>query len=219
MSRDEQQPPAERPRGPGRRKAMPDAERRAMIIATALETFIERGYSGTTTDNVAARCRISKQTLYAFFPSKTALFVAAVAAHRQMMLDLPRPDEERLPIAETLERIFLLDISDEIERKRSTFIHMVMQEADRFPEIGEVLYREGLMRSLTDLAEWLATQRSLGRLDIDDPLSGARILMDMIFGGRGAPGPKGRDWMTPEIRSHHLRRCIAIFARGTAPQT
>lgn len=215
MSTNEQEPA----RRPGRRKAMPDAERRRLIIAAALETFIERGYSGATTDEVAGRCRISKQTLYAVFPSKAALFVAAVAAHRQMMLDLPRPADERLPIAETLERIFLLDISDEAERKRAAFIHMVMQEVDRFPEIGEVLYRDGLMRSLTDLSEWLSLQHTLGRLEIDDPLSGARILMDMIFGARGGPGPKGRDWMTPDIRRRHLKRCIAIFARGTTPQT
>ncbi len=77
-------------RGRGRPKTQGDSQRREAIIDTARNTFIELGYQGTTTDIVAQRCQISKQTLYRLFPSKAELFVAIVANHRQFMLELPR---------------------------------------------------------------------------------------------------------------------------------
>ncbi len=89
----------------GRPKLQSDSERRQFIIDTARHTFVELGLSGTTTDIVASRCKISKQTLYRLFPSKKDLFAAVVAAHRQMMLQLPRPPDEDAPLEDVIGRI------------------------------------------------------------------------------------------------------------------
>jgi AcrR family transcriptional regulator len=201
-------------RGRGRPKTQSDGERRTDIIDTARKTFVDLGYAGTTTETVAARCKISKQTLYRLFPSKTDLFLAVVAAHRQMMLDLPRPMGEDAPVADVLQKIFMIDIDEETQREREAFIHIVMREGAQIPEIGEILRREGIDKSRQNLADWLDGQARLGKLVIDNPLSGARILMDMLFGAMGMPNP---DWKDRADRRAHLQRCIAIFASGTRP--
>ena len=211
-------PPGETQKRPrGRPKMASDDSRRVMVIDCARKTFVELGFAGTTTDIVAARCKISKQTLYRLFASKSELFLAIVIAHRQMMLDLPRPAGEDLPVVETLARIFRLDIDEAADREREAFVHLVIRESTQFPEIGDMLYRDGLLQSLHLLADWLTQQTVAGRMQIDDSLSGARMLMDMIFGGKGPPGPARRDWLTSETRPQHLRRCLEIFARGTRP--
>ncbi|UJW76987.1 TetR/AcrR family transcriptional regulator [Rhizobium sp. SL42] len=206
------QPAAKRKRG--RPKTHSDTDRRSDIIDTARKTFVELGFSGTTTDIVAARCRISKQTLYRLFPSKSDLFLAVIAAHRQMMLDLPRPPDEDDPVDTVLEKIFMIDIDEEAENERQAVIHIVMREGAQFPEIAEILRRDGIDRSRQILADWLSHEAKRGKLVIEDPLGGARMLMDMLF---GAMGPRREDFNTRADRRRHLERCIALFVRGTRP--
>lgn len=201
-----------RPRG--RPKTVNDDARRAEIVKEARATFYELGYGGTTMDLVAARCRISKQTLYKLFPSKTDLFMAIIAEHRASMLALPRDAEEDLPFAEALEQIFMIDMNEEQERERDAFIHLAISESQRFPEIATLLHTHGARQSQRMLADWLAEQQRRGVIEIGDAASGARMLMNMIFGAMISKPGHPSDWSDRETRLRHLRQCIAIFTAG-----
>jgi AcrR family transcriptional regulator len=52
--------------------------RPAELISSALDLFVERGFSATRLEDVAARAGVSKGTLYLYFPSKEDLFKAVV---------------------------------------------------------------------------------------------------------------------------------------------
>ncbi len=206
---------SEMKRSRGRPKTQSDDERHKAIDDEARRTLVELGYRGTTTDIVAARCHISKQTIYRVFESKADLFLAVVGSHRRMMLALPRPEEEDRPVDEALQDIFMIDIDEAAEREREAFIFFVMQESAQVPELGDILRREGVERSRGLLAEWLDIQVARKKIAIDDTLSGARMLMDLLFGG--LVGPASRDWKNREDRNRHLRRCIDVFVRGVQP--
>ena len=47
-------------------------------MAAALELFVEKGFTGTRLEDVAARAGVSKGTLYLYFDSKEALFKAVI---------------------------------------------------------------------------------------------------------------------------------------------
>jgi AcrR family transcriptional regulator len=51
-------------------------ERRASIIRTARTVFVEKGFSGTTTRQLAAAAGVSEALLFKHFPSKEALYSA-----------------------------------------------------------------------------------------------------------------------------------------------
>ncbi|MBB4954516.1 AcrR family transcriptional regulator [Agrobacterium vitis] len=192
-----------------------DNARRDRILQAAYQAFVELGYGATTTDQVAARSHISKQTLYRLFASKEALFKAVVARHRRLMLDLPRPDDEDLPITQALERIFCLDLDEATELERHRFIRVILREASQVAGLAESFLQEGAMRSRQDLAEWLQQQHQRGKIQLDHPLSAAQMLMDIAF---STPPPlRSLPARTPEdaeSRRAHLRRCFAIFERG-----
>lgn len=95
---------AERQRG--RPRTATDAERRKSILKAAHAAFVELGFARTTTAVIAAKANISKRTIYAIFDDKTALFAAVIREHRHLILDLPRPAGEDLPVFETMVRIF-----------------------------------------------------------------------------------------------------------------
>ncbi|GAA2274242.1 MULTISPECIES: TetR/AcrR family transcriptional regulator [Kitasatospora] len=53
-------------------------ERRESVIRAAVIEFADRGYNGTSTQAIAARVGVSQPYLFRLFPSKRALFEAAV---------------------------------------------------------------------------------------------------------------------------------------------
>lgn len=204
-------------RGRGRPKVASDAVRRGAIVAAACQLFLGAGYGGTTMDDVAAACRVSKRTLYRLFPGKADLFAAVVEAHRQSMLALPG-DYEHLPLDAALEAIFRIDITPEADRTRLALLRLVAVEALHFPELAEMVHAHGGEKAAEALAAFLARQQAAGRIVIDDPRAMARILMDMVF---GAILPKAHghfDWPGAAARRAHVRRCIAVFLNGVAPR-
>ncbi|MEF3404709.1 TetR/AcrR family transcriptional regulator [Agromyces sp. CCNWLW203] len=55
-------------------------ERRPLVIAAAITAFARTGYRGTTVADVAAEARISSAYVFKLFPSKEQLFVGALDA-------------------------------------------------------------------------------------------------------------------------------------------
>lgn len=55
-------------------------ERRRAVIAAATPEFAHGGYAGTSTEDIARRAGISQPYLFRLFPTKRALFIAAVSA-------------------------------------------------------------------------------------------------------------------------------------------
>lgn len=203
------------PRPRGRPKQRSDAQERQRIVALACALFLDVGYAGTTMDGVAARCGISKKTLYRLFPAKTDLFGAMVADNRRTMLALPRPDDD-LPLAEALAAIFCLDIEEAENTERLAFIRLAMADSDRYPEIAEAITLEGAEPARRLLTGWLARQQERGALRPFPPQTAARMLMDMVFGVLVKRFP-GDDLLTREDRFAHARHCIDIFLHGLAP--
>ena len=78
------------------------ARRREEILSMATEMFAERGYQKTDLQVLADRLKVGKGTLYRYFPTKRALFLAAVrrgvqslSAHVDAAVEnLPDPVEQ-----------------------------------------------------------------------------------------------------------------------------
>lgn len=70
----------------------------------ALRMFIERGFEGTTVDEIAAAAGIGRRTLFRYFPSKSDLawgeFDDMLARFRDVLMSLPT----QIPVREALRR-------------------------------------------------------------------------------------------------------------------
>ena len=64
--------------GPASTRQRRQEARPQELLAAALELFIERGFSATRAEDVAARAGVSKGTLYLYYPSKEELLKAVV---------------------------------------------------------------------------------------------------------------------------------------------
>ncbi|WDS34834.1 TetR/AcrR family transcriptional regulator [Pseudoxanthomonas sp.] len=205
--------PAAPARKPGRPRVIGDDERRRSILQGAQEAFVELGFARTTTADVAARAKVSKRSIYEVFADKTELFAAVIGQYQHLVLDLPRPEGEELPLLETLVRIFRLDIDDEAERAREAMLNLIVRESVLFPELSDYLYEHGVLRSREALIEWLQWEAARGRLPGGDPMVHAGMLMDIVF---GALLPRRRLKHAPERarRNEHIKQRLEIFLCG-----
>ena len=60
---------------------LPRDERRAILLAAALEVFTAAGYHSAAMDEIADRANVSKPVLYQHFPSKLDLYLAVLDLH------------------------------------------------------------------------------------------------------------------------------------------
>lgn len=204
---------AERQRG--RPRTATDAERRKSILKAAHAAFVELGFARTTTAVVAAKANISKRTIYAIFDDKTALFAAVIREHRHLILDLPRPAGDDLPVFETMVRIFRLDIDETAEREREAILNLIVRESARFPELSDYLY-ENILRS-REVIEWLNEQTRCGRMTVEDPAMCAGMLMDIVFGAL-LPRRRIKKGADRTRRVEDIKKRLKIFLRGTGTQ-
>src|SRR3954451_11824135 len=61
-------------RGAPGRKRVPRATRERQMVSAAAKVFAQRGFSGASMEEIAARAGVTKPMLYAYFDSKEGLF-------------------------------------------------------------------------------------------------------------------------------------------------
>jgi len=187
--------------------------RRQAIVRAAHAVFVEVGFARATTAAIAARAQVSKRSIYDSFADKTALFAAVIRNHQHVIIDLPRPPDEDLPVLETMVRLFRLDIDDEEERAREAILNLIVRESVLFPELSDYLYDNEVIRSRAALVQWLELEHRRGRIPCCDPPVHAGMLMDIVF---GALLPRRRLVDAPDraCRREHIKQRLAIFLRG-----
>ena len=110
-----------------------------LIIAAAREAFLEKGYDGVSMDEVASRAGVAKQTVYARYASKDALFLAVVESVQGRMLSAVSAAGPHA-IRDRLHRIAreLLDVV--LDSSILSLSRIALGASYRFPTLGHSIY-------------------------------------------------------------------------------
>jgi AcrR family transcriptional regulator len=155
-------------RAPNRQADKPRA-----ILEAAAEIFLDDGYLGASMDEIAEKAAVAKQTVYAHFSSKRALFVAMASALTNEGSDRVHKDVPQFQDGDDLERFLTgyafrqlkVVLTPRLVRLR----RLVIGEVSRFPELGAALYAGGPGRAVASLAATLERLVAKGALAIGDP--------------------------------------------------
>jgi len=177
------------------------ARRRQAIIEAAAEVFLRHGYLGATTDEVAARASVSKQTLYKQFGGKEQLYAAVILDTTVQVVDalsaavagtLGDAGDVRAALRALADGLLAGLLRPDVVRLR----RLVIAEADGFPEVGRAWFDRGFDRALVVLGEALRDLADRGLLrDLADPTLAAyqfaglvmyRPMNQVMFAGTGA---------------------------------
>ncbi len=153
--------------------------KRDSIIESALSTFLEFGYGGTTIDEIVKRAGGSKASVYKHFKNKEDLFATVIdelVRHRltdELDPDAP-PEQAMLKYAESRLKVVFT-------KKHIALRRLVIGEGARFPKIARMYYEHGPGLSIKKLEQYLETENSRGSLKVDDPHSAATMFTGMLM--------------------------------------
>jgi AcrR family transcriptional regulator len=129
---------------PARRRGRPvdaglQARRREQILDAAARLFAARGYGETDTQVLADRLRVGKGTIYRYFPSKEALFLATV--DRVMRRLREAVDLAVAELADPLARVSAaIQAYLEFFASQPGFVELLIQERAQFKDRKKPTY-------------------------------------------------------------------------------
>lgn len=162
------------------------ARKRQAILEAATALFYERGYVGTSMDDIAAGAGVSKPTVYRFFTDKKALLSDIVLATVSGPTDRFRSAIEQVGGSDDLER--------DLERLALGYIALVTQPAvlrlrrlvigasHQLPDLAQAYYERGPERTLQALSAAFARLAGRGLLRVDDAKEAASQFAFLVIG-------------------------------------
>jgi len=137
------------PAAPASNRAERAAERKAAIVAAALDEFVARGFTATRLDDVAKRAGVAKGTIYLHFKDKEALFEELVRTAIVPVVErITTPPAAVGSIRDALEMFANTFIQEVANTRRADIIRLIVAEGPRFPAIADFYYREVISRGL-----------------------------------------------------------------------
>jgi TetR/AcrR family transcriptional regulator, mexJK operon transcriptional repressor len=155
------------------------AENRERVLRAATSSFLAHGY-GSSVDDIARRAGVAKQTIYAHFPSKDALFKEV--AHdltRRVLVEL---EGEPKDLRAGLVRFALAYRERVLSAEGIATFRAVMPEVPRFKALARSMYAASAGEMVRQLAAYLERAMQAGTLRRDEPLFAAELLLGMLVG-------------------------------------
>ena len=143
--------------------------KRAQILAGAQRVFLRDGFAATSTDTIAAEAKVSKRTLYSYYPSKEELFVDVL---RKLTIENPQTRalesmEEMSPGNREELRRDLLDLAQKIvstmmQPDYLALLRTTIADVHRFPQLAGLFRATVPERALSSLAAFIERTRARG---------------------------------------------------------
>ena len=196
---------------------------RKAILAAAGKLFLRDSFLRTSMDEVAETASVSKQTVYAHFASKEALFLEFVhalvgAAGDEIRQRLAGP-ETGWPLADYLADFARHQLAIVLTPELMQLRRLAIAEAGRFPDLGRMLHKMGPARSIELLQAAFRHYAALGQLQLDDPEEAASNFNWLVMGGPVNDAMMlGPEAIPPAARLEaHALECVRIFLAAYSP--
>jgi TetR/AcrR family transcriptional regulator, mexJK operon transcriptional repressor len=189
----------------------------------AQRLFLRNGFSETSTDALAAEAGVSKQTLYAYYPSKEALLADVLEQLIQAASESRSLRRRRsLKTPQDLRRAFLALAEDIIEQLMQpeylALLRVIFNETPRFPRIGELFRNSVPERVLGTVSSVLSEAQAAGLVQVKDVRIGARMLVGplLTFAILGGLLMAEEERKPPSRRE--LEKVVDLFLHGVSPR-
>ena len=171
------------------------------IREAAFSTFVEKGYAGTNTREIAARAKVSKRELYALYKDKQAMLADCIrfkAERARQPLQL-EPVQEMPALRSALEAYGSSFLTELTQPTAVAVFRLAVLEAQKSPQVVRTLNALGREANKETLARFLKQAQKAKLLAPGNPTTMARQFIALLWGDtlwslllrtEGAPSPK-----------------------------
>jgi AcrR family transcriptional regulator len=162
---------------------------------------------------------MTKRTVYARYPDKAALFLAAVerAVARYAVSVERLAALEEADLAASLTRIAQLRIANLVTPEGLRLQRILAAESYRFPEIFELFNAHAVQPMLAFLAGLFARRGAAGEVATADPERAAAAFMSLVVGGPARSFVAGATIAPAELEAR-IAFSVRLFLDGIRPR-
>lgn len=158
--------------------------KRQQIADAATRLFLAQGYASTSMDAITAAAKVSKQTLYSYFPTKVDLLAEVLnGASQQLFPSLPAPDH--LDSVEELHTVLMSFATQLTQTMLSAqgiaMFRLVLGEAFRVPELRERVQAALPRQLLSRVGRILSLAHDQGLICLPDPDLAPRLFLGPVM--------------------------------------
>lgn len=189
------------------------------LLDTALDHFLDKGFEMATIEAIAQSVGMTKRTVYARYPDKSALFLAAVnlAIERYSISHDRVESTDRGDLEQTLRDIARLRINHVMSANGLKLQRIIATESYRFPDIFNKAYEHGSTPTVKFLASILRRETEAGKLAITHPMRAATTFMSMVVSGPVRIIVSGNYLSEAEI-DERVSFAVRLFLDGARPR-
>ena len=139
------------------------------VLMGARSVFMACGYGDANMDEVARTAKVSKATVYSYFPDKQSLFIEVVKAECEHMADHAMEEiDQSKDIRQVLNKAAGYMVNFFLSEFSQRMFRICVAEADRIPELGRQFYENGPMMGRQHIAKYLRKAAEAGEVEIND---------------------------------------------------
>lgn len=192
-----------------------DPERLKRVLDAATGQFIEHGFARASVEAIAKLSGVSKVTIYSYFPTKEALFEAAVGSCTDVVfaslppgsLDPNNPEAALTMIGTSFLKLVR---SDGVVGA----FRMMFAAAGEHVDACTAFYREGPAKLIRQVADYLRAANAAGSLSIPSPDEAADQFLAIFHGGAHIRVMLGLDKPDDSEDANQVRSNVALFIRA-----
>ena len=162
--------------------------KRSQILAAAQRLFLERGYAAATTDALAAAAGVSKQTLYAYYPSKEDLLADVLrrlvdpdAIESFLAVDAHPGAADPAAFRAALGALAGRMAATVMQPDYLALLRVIVTEAPHQPHLAELFKATVPERGFRLVTAFLAAADAAGVVRVPDPDAAARLFIGPIL--------------------------------------
>jgi len=187
--------------------------RQAQIVRASMALFAKKGFSGTTSRELARAAGVSEALIFRLFPTKRALYSAIIQQK------IAESDRFRDPVADrdVADRDYFLQLTETLLtriRNDSTFMRLMLFSALEGHALSDMYYDAHVSRLIDRLRQRIQTGVRAGRYRPVDPYLSVRAFLGMVIHFAISQGLYGRTWKKKISIRRAARTFVDVFFSG-----
>jgi AefR-like transcriptional repressor, C-terminal domain/Bacterial regulatory proteins, tetR family len=156
--------------------------RGGLILDAAQKLFYNLGFDETSLAMIINEAGGSRRSIYNEFGNKHGLLMAVIQRQVKTQTEILTSINRDLEAKEALNQVCFKFVVGMLSPELMSLFRLVVQQVVKFPELGEMIYKNGPMTGILPLVDYLTWLTEQKVLKIENCHFSAQMLMEMAKG-------------------------------------
>ena len=156
--------------------------RGVLILDAAQKLFYDLGFDETSLAMIINETGGSRRSIYNEFGNKHGLLMAVIQRQVKTQSEILTSINRDLDAKEALNQVCFKFVVGMLSPELMSLFRLVVQQVVKFPELGEMIYKNGPMTGILPLVDYLTWLTEQKVLKIENCHFSAQMLMEMAKG-------------------------------------